>query len=452
MTPSKRQRAGISAPTPARAAASRALRLVQEQRMWASEAIQSHVERADLSLDDKRFASALILGVVQTEGTLDQVLDGFLAHPQKVRPDVRRALQIAAYELLFMGHEAHDAVDQGVRLVGTSAPFAKGMANAVLRKAAKAASDFPFGDPDAELEAFCTQHGFPLALGQALATERGEPCARRLIEEARIRPPVFLQLNALVAGDASTLRFLEDAGIAFVEVTDVLGCIMLKRSADVASAPIRRAIAEGAIIVSDLGAQVVAHLAVRDGLPASLLEVGAGRGTKTVLIQSMAARAFEGRISPYVCVDSSSEQTRSLHERIRLCHASVDEVLVHDGRDLASVLPPQAFAMVFVDAPCSGVGTLRRHPEIRWRWSEEETASLVQTQRAMLASASGQVTQKGSLIYATCSLMRAEDEAVVEHFLASDDGIGFAWDSGLVTVGCGFGADRHFAARLTRDS
>ena len=91
------------------------------------------------------------------------VLDDILDKPRGVRPDVRRALQIAAYELLFLGKEPQHAVDQGVRLAGKSASFAKGMANAVLRRVAQQRKMLFSGDPERDFSVFCFQSGFPMS-------------------------------------------------------------------------------------------------------------------------------------------------------------------------------------------------------------------------------------------------------------------------------------------------
>lgn len=445
-----RRSSGHGGLSPARLHASHALRLVQEKGAYAQAAIEREVDSTSLSQEDKRFASALVLGVVRTQGVLDTVLDSFLDKPARVRPDTRRALQIAAYEILFLDKEAHHAVNQGVLLVGKSAPYAKGLANAVLRRVAQEREEIFSGQADSYLATLCLQEGFPKPLAALIEADRGPQFARRAVADASHRPPVFLHASALKAERAAVASSLEDASVAFTQIEEIPGCIRLEDPSAVAREPVRSLIEEGVLIVSDLAAQLVAYSCVREGLPESFLEVGAGRGTKTVLIQSMAQALFGSQIKRYVCVDNVAFKRQVLLDRVGICGAKVSECITSDGRSLEDALPGQAFQRVFLDAPCSGLGTLRRHPEIIWKASADDIERLACLQSELLQSASQLVALNGSLIYSTCTITVAENEASIESFLASPAGSAFAWESGFMTASDGQGADCHFLASLKR--
>lgn len=438
--------------SPARASAAKALRLVQEQNVSAASAIRAQVDASALSPEDARFASVLVLGVVQAQGVLDMVLDDILDKPRSVRPDVRRALQIAAYELLFLGKEPQHAVDQGVRLAGKSASFAKGMANAVLRRVAQQRKMLFSGDPERDFSVFCFQSGFPEDLACRLSADRGEARARRLIRLANERPPVFVQVNALKDEADKVLDGLARVGIQTERIPDVPGCARLARSADVVADKITELISAGVLIVSDLASQLVAFACVREGLPEGLLEVGAGNGTKALLIQSMACALHGQQVPRHVCVDNVAHKRDELLRRARMCGAQVTDALVTDGRHLADGLLPCAFDVVLVDAPCSGLGTLRRHPEIRWRVKEEDIQALATLQQELLVQAAAFVVPEGRLVHSTCTVTRAENEEVVSAFLGTEAGSGFAWTGGFTTVDAGFGADSHFCCIMQRSS
>ena len=434
--------------SPARLAASRALKRVQEEGAYASEAIEALVDASDMSASDKAFAATLVRGVVRTQGVLDRVLDGYLEKPGRLRPDVRRALQIAAYELLFLGKEAFSAVDQGVRLTAKTAPYARGLANAVLRKVADAAEAFPSGSPEEDLEAFCLGHGFPSWLGGLLVGDLGAPQARSLIATSCMQPPLYLHASSLKGDPQELLESLRRAAVGFEAMEEVPFCIKLDQPKDVASPPVRAAIQEGRLIVSDLAAQRVAYECVRFGLPPSLLEVGAGRGTKTVLIQSL-AKALQGeQIHRYVCVDTVPSKRQVLLDRARLCGANVTECLTADGAQLEEALPDVPFGAVLVDAPCSGLGTLRRHPEIVWRVQEEAIASLAALQERILRSAARFAAPGGQLIYSTCTVTSQENEGVITGFLASPEGSRFAFQGGFQVLSNEDGPDSHFCTVL----
>lgn len=425
---------------------------MQEQGVYAHSAIQQQVESATLTPEDKRFAAALVIGVVRTQGALDALLDQFLDKPQGVRPDTRRALQMATYEMLFMGHAPQHAVDQGVRLVGKSAPYAKGLANAVLRRVAAEADAFPFEDANSSWEAFCMNEGFPLELARSLADDLGEARARKLISEAKKRPPVFLHVNAIKSTTDAVLVHLDHKGIQATAVDEVPGCILLERNQDVASRAIEALMDEGKVIVSDLAAQLVAWACVRDGCPESFLEVGAGRGTKTVLVQSIAHALYGHQVPTYTCVDASPSKVCLLQDRAERYGVHVDECIAADGRTLTSVLPNRAFGTVFLDAPCSGLGTLRRHPEIPWRQTAEDRADLSRLQLDLLASCASVTAPQGRLVYATCTPTRAEDGAVIDAFLSSSAGNAYRVEGGFATVSDGWGADYHFCCVMQRTS
>ncbi len=446
--PSRRN--GGTTPTPGRAAALKALRAVQERGAYASFAIDDQIESADLSDEDKRFASALTLGVVRTSGVLDEVLDGFLAKPKGINGDVRRALQIAAYELLFMDHAAHHAVDQGVRLVGSRASWARSMANAVLRRVASERERSDREPAGSELASSCRAHGFPLWLARQIAEDRSEAQARMLMAASDEQPPIYLHANSLKGDVGEIIAQLDAAGIASTRICAIPGCLKLARASDVAADAVRHLLEEGRAIVSDMASQLVALQCVCDRLPESILEVGAGRGTKTVLIQSM-AHALWGRCIPeHVCVDDAPFKKDVLEARAALCGTPIESFVVADGRHVDDALSGRAFDVILIDAPCSGVGTLRRHPEIRWRLSSRDVRAMSGVQSDMLASAASLTRPGGKLIYATCTILRAEDEDVVDAFLAAPAGAPFSMEGGFQTLCTSDGPDAHFCAVLHR--
>ncbi len=447
---SRSRKGTVQGLSPARLAASRALKRVQEEGAYATEAIEATVDAADMPSSDKAFAATLVRGVVRTQGVLDHVLNAHLQKPGRVRPDVRRALQLAVYELLFLGKEAFSAVDQGVKLTAKSAPYARGLANAVLRKVAVMAETFPSGDPEASFEAFCQGCGFSEELGCLLVVSVGEQQARSLIKASCTPAPVFLHVSSLKDSPQETQNGLREAGIGFDAVGDVPLCIQLHQARDVAAPRVREAIQAGHLIVSDLAAQRVAYECVRSHLPASLLEVGAGRGTKTIIIQSLAKALHGQQIPRFVCIDAVASKREVLLGRARLCGANVTECLTADGAHLEQVLSGEPFDVVFVDAPCSGLGTLRRHPEIVWRMREDDILSLAALQERILLSAGGFVAPQGQLVYSTCTVTRQENEDIIQALLDPSRESGFAFAGGFQTLCTEGGPDSHFCTRLLR--
>src|SRR5450759_4294271 len=136
--------------SPARRAAYEVVRRVRERDAYGPQTLDAVLGRARLTPQDAAFATRLARGTLASLGTLDDALDRFIAKPAKVEPQVRDAMRVAAYELLFARTPARAAVNEGVESVRRVRPQAAGMANAVLRRLADAAGDFPWGDPDTD--------------------------------------------------------------------------------------------------------------------------------------------------------------------------------------------------------------------------------------------------------------------------------------------------------------
>ena len=181
----------------------------------------------------------------------------------------------------------------------------------------------------------------------------------------------------------------------------------------------------------------------------AFLEIGAGRGTKTILLQSNAVRAF-GRTIPMVSVDDHAFKGDLLEKRTAAYGINSVRPLTMDARKLSEKLPEASFDAVFVDAPCTGVGTLRRHPEIRWRLTAAQITDMSSVEYDILAEAAKMVKPGGTLTYATCTVFAEENENVVERFRKTKFGESFEVEETLSTTLSASGPDAHYAVRLRR--
>lgn len=470
-----RQAGDVGAPlvsrlSPARRAALRLLVAAAERDAYVRELIDRTPVADALSARDRAFCRRLVLGVTASTGVLDAVLDRYLDRPAKVSLRVRTALRLSAFELLYLGTVPEAAVSQGVELVRSQARGAAGLANAVLRRVAAGAEGFLAADDAAEAEralvSTARRAGLPLWLARAVATAQGKDALSALA--AGQLEPAPLALHALPG-------FEEQMGAADGPLS---GC---RVDFDVAALIDAGAFECARAVVTDAHAQLIATGAVR---PGTCLEIGAGRGTKTYVMACQARRAgFARRVAALDLYAHKAAQNRARLER-----AGLDGIttVVGDGRDLDRALAPldeggrRLFDTVFVDAPCSGTGTMRRHPEIPWRLDPASVAAggaLPGLQLALLTEAARRVEWGGELWYATCSVLKSENDEVVARFLASPEGAGFcleppsrapifdeppfssaarhlaAYENGdglmqTVPVLCGF--DGHFCARLVR--
>lgn len=446
--------------SPARLAALEVGMLVRTREAFAQDVIAKHVDGTALSPEDRAFATKLALGVASSSGTLDEVIDRCLKSPSDIKDDVRDALRVSAYEIVFLDKSPHAAVDQGVELVRSTAPKAAGLANAVLRKIVAAKREFPFGDPSTDVEALARLHAFPLWLAERLVAELGFEGACDFMAVSNEPAPVFVAVNGLKATDEAVVSAFERAGAPLVAVNlggqPVAGCYRLPDARALLAAPVKQLFGEGKILVSDAASQTVAAAVLPiEGKPSSFLEIGAGRATKTILLQSNAKRFYGSQLDLWT-LDNREFKTKLLEDRARCYGAEVSHACTGDATDLDAVFPDREFGCVFIDAPCSGLGTLRRHPEIRWRITERDIEALGSTGRAMLASAAAHVEVGGTLAYATCTVLREENARVVEGFLESGAGAGFRLDAiggkpCFSTRLAPRSSDAHFAVRMVRD-
>ena len=363
--------------TPARRAALELTRELREREAYARELIDTRRASWEGSQEDFDYMQVLVFGVVMTRGTLDLLIDRNLNSPKDVKPKVRDALRISAYELLFLRKPAHVVVDQGVELVRAAAKKAAGLGNAVLRKMVKDAEAFPWGDPREDHEALARAFGMPQWLVDSLLMQYGIQRTEAILAACLEPAPTYTVDNPYL---------------------------------------------EGARFAADLASQQTASMVPVDG---SVLEIGAGRGTKTMLMQRNAYAWYrEPALIHTVDVHAFKEELL----RQRMAEQRVPGVVTHTGdatqlEDIEGL--PALFDAVFIDAPCSGTGTLRRHPEIRWNLKKSDVSALAKLQLQLLKSAAPRVRPGCVMVYATCSILRRENQEVVASFLKSPQGRGF---------------------------
>lgn len=408
--------------TPSRAAALRVVREARTRSGWGHELLARALDDSGLSDRDAAFATRLAYGALASEGTLDDVLDRYLDRPSRVHPLVRDALRVAAYELLFMRTPDRVAVHQGVEAVRSIERRATGLANAVLRRIAENAQAFPFGDPDTDTDALARMTSHPSWLVRILVDDLGLELARTMLQADNEPAPLFLAHNPFVSTFADLMSVLEHEGVE-PAACEPEGCIVAgSPPAAVKSTALR----DGACVVADAAAQYVAALAA-PGPGRRGVELAAGRGTKTLLMQAASVR--NGGPAEVLSADVHAFKVALLEERLAALGVPEVQGIVADTSDPVSVEAlggPASADVVLVDAPCSGLGTLRRHPEKRWRLEPSSIAELAALGEGMLETAARLVRPGGFVVYSTCTVTDRENRAVIEGFLARPTGKEFS--------------------------
>lgn len=345
-----------------------------------------HGEAAELDPRERALAKQLAFGTVQRRLTLDHVIARHA--DRELDPPVRAALQLGLYQLLFLdGVADHAAIGEAVELAKPSPGHR--LVNAVLRKVQREGAELPADDTP---EGAAIRHSHPLWLAQLWFGWLGAAEARALMAADNEPAELALRANRLVEFDLSDVPG-ERRGDAIV----LTGAFDALR---------HRGYAAGAFTPQSRGSQLVSE--VLDPQPGErVLDLCAAPGGKTT---DIAARM--GATGAVVAVERHEQRARALARTCARMGATNVEVVCADAR--AYQAPAGGFDRVLLDAPCSGLGTLRSHPDIRWRATPEGIERLAALQDELLAAARAALAPGGRLVYSVCTLSPAEERLRAE--------------------------------------
>lgn len=400
---------------PSRLAAFDVLKAVRVEDAYANLVLPNVLEKHDLSGRDAAFATELAAGAIRWQGLYDAIIDANLDKP-RLEAKVRDVLRLGVHQLLAMRVPDHAAIATSVELtrdrVGTGPT---GLVNAVLRKVAAHGLGAWIGQvaPDAARDrnghlAIATSHPRWVVerLGAALEGHgRSRDELADLLAADNVSPKVTLVARPGLVEVAE----LEEAG---AEPTGRSPYALTWGGGDLSAVP---ALVQGRAGVQDEGSQRVALAvdeAVLEGRDDLWLDLCAGPGGKTALLAALAAR----RGAKVVANEAQHHRAKLVARGVRAAGAGMAGVVTGDGTKPAWA--PGTFDRVLVDAPCSGLGALRRRPESRWRRTEKDVLDLVGLQKDLLRTALDAVRPGGVVVYATCSPVLEETSGVVEAILA----------------------------------
>jgi 16S rRNA (cytosine967-C5)-methyltransferase len=450
-----------AAPTQARLLAARVLERVERARAFADLTLQAAFARAPLGPRDRAFATELVYGTLRWRGRLDhllaRVLDRELA---ALEPGVLTLLRLGAYQILFCDSvPSAAAVDQTVRTAhALGAGRASGLVNAVLRRLAQQAPRLALpalaDDPLAHLEHAL---GVPRWIAERWLAALGPEEAAALAEASNAPPALAVRANRARIGRDALLERLRPRFPEAVACRYAPDGIVLGHGGAPASDP---DFVAGLFTVQDEASQLVVEL-LAPAPGERVLDACAAPGTKTTAI---AERVGAGGL--VVALDKSAARLALIGRAARRLGQQNVTALVRDAREPLLDLPGAPFDRVLVDAPCSGLGALRRNPDARWRLAPEDVPALAETQRGLLASAASVLRPGGTLVYSTCTLTDEENDAVVAWFLSQAPGFRRAdvarlpatlrplldAEAALRTWPHRHGMDGFFAVRLERDA
>ncbi|MBK9033368.1 MAG: 16S rRNA (cytosine(967)-C(5))-methyltransferase RsmB [Myxococcales bacterium] len=427
----------------AREVARRVLGRVGEHGAWATLALAGELPAAHLDERDRRFATELVYGTLRHQVRLERAL-AVHADLARARPPVRAALLIAAYQLVFLRVPAHAAVDDAVTAVRARfGPKLGGFVNAVLRKLA-AAGEPPL--PTDPRERLAVEHSLAPWIVDEVAAQVPADELPAAIAALKAQAPLWIRVNRARATPAEVIAALVADGATAEPSPLDDHALAVRGLGDPARAASFRA---GLWTVQDLAAQLVGHL-MAPAPGERILDACAGVGGKTTHLAELAPGAHIDAVDP---IAAKLQLATGAAARLGL-----RDITTHHG-PLASLPPERVYDRVLVDAPCTGAGVLRRHPEAALRLTRADVTALAATQAELLRLAAARVRPGGVLVYAVCTVTAAEGPAQVAAFLAAHPEFELAppplpaavVDGGAVrTWPHRHDADGFFAARLHR--
>lgn len=349
---------------------------------------------------DRAFVTDLVYGTLRAQGGLDHLLGPLSNRPlDGLDPIARAALRMGAYQLVN-GVAPHAAVSATVGALVGPAARARPFVNAVLRKLAGTGPPWPWPEGD-DAQSLAVRTSHPRWIVERLRRDLGAAEALAVLESANHPPPVTLRPNPLRTNAADLAAELRAAGLDASAGALVPDAVVLRGGGDPGRLP---AVAEGRATPQDQSSQAVAA-AVGAEPGEDILDLAAAPGGKaTALAEAMGDK---GRV---VAADLRPGRVRWIAEAVaRLGLASVHP-LAADGR--AIPFPAGRFDRVLVDAPCSGLGVLRRRPEARWRTSAADVDRLAAIQRELLAAAMATVRPGGLVAYCVCTMTAEETTGI----------------------------------------
>lgn len=393
----------------ARDAAREVLRRVRRDNAYANLALSGVLERfPSMKIQDRQLATELVYGVLRQQRRLDHAFSRYVNRPfSRLDQEVADAMRLAAYQLLVLDRiPAYAAINDAVEVIRQArGPKMAGFANAVLRKITP--GDLTEGLPVNPVERFAIEYSLPDALAQYWFEQIGLDEAQALAASLLKRAPLTARANLLKTSIENLIEKLSQEG-AYVEPTSYAPAAL--KICELSSPFSTPSYLNGLWTAQDEAAQLVAHLV--DPQPGEIiLDACAGVGGKSTHLATLM-----GDVGHIKCVDISQRKLELLKEHcIRLQVRSCIPI-VADFRQLP-FMEEELPSRVLLDAPCSGLGVLRRHPELKWRIDLSILPELVNLQRELITAAIRCVRPGGIFVYSVCTTTEEEGPEQVKWML-----------------------------------
>jgi len=381
---------------------------------YAEAALHRAFAKHSLSSQNSRLVSELVYGIVRRQRTLDALIDQFASKPALQQPPkLRLILQLGFYQLRYLTQVPPSAA------VDTSVDLAKsnglgklaGVVNGILRQYIRQTEtgDDPLKLPQDSIQRLGVLHSFPNWLVQLWCDELGEETASQLALWFNQAPHIDLRINPLLTTRATVEKALQEAKIGYTVVPWIpWGIRLASGGGNIQQLPGFQA---GWWTVQDFSAQLVSYL-LNPQPGETVIDACAAPGGKTTHI----AELMRDRGIIWTC-DRAANRLKKVASNTQRLQLQSIQTCVGDVRELSQF--EETADRVLIDAPCSGLGTLHRRADLRWRQTPQNLVALAQLQQEILSCAANWVKPQGTMVYATCTINPLENEDVIQTFLTN---------------------------------
>ncbi|CRF28774.1 Probable Fmu protein (SUN protein) [Mycobacterium tuberculosis] len=395
----------------AREAALDVLLRIEQDRSYSNLLLNRTLQHYKLDRPDAGLATEIVYGTIQRQGTIDYFLEKFVKGGlAKLQPWVRSLLRLSFYQLYYLDRiPEHAAVNEAVQLAKRRGHQGiSGMVNGVLRNVLRRKAELmlPDGLPAEQRIALAASH--PEWMVRRWIRQFGEQAAERICEANNQPPRVSIRANRLRLAPAELAGRLCQGGLE-AEPSEVAPAgVVVRGGGNMALTP---EYAEGLFTIQDESSMLVAEWV--DPQPGErVLDCCAAPGGKTTHL----AEKMQDRGEIIAC-DVHEHKEQLIREQAERLGLKCIRTARADARKLSDQFPAESFDRILLDAPCSGLGVIRRKPDIKWSKQESELEAVCTVQHELLESIHSLLKPGGVLVYSTCTVEKAENEDMVRSFL-----------------------------------
>ncbi len=395
----------------ARDTALQVLTAVEQEGAYSNLLLNGALQKSGLSGADAGLATELVYGTISRLNTIDYFLEAFVAKGMaKLQPWVRNLLRLSFYQLYYLDRiPPHAAVNEAVNIAKRRGHQGiSGMVNGVLRNVLRRKEELTLPENMPPVKRIALEHSHPDWLVARWVKQYGEETAEAICRANNEPPSVSVRVNRSRNSRDEMLQAMKGQDLEAVPSPMSQDGILVLSGGNMALTPWYR---EGLISVQDESSMLVGE-AVNPEPGMTVLDCCAAPGGKTCHV----AELMGGR-GEVVANDIHPHKAKLIEDHAKRLGLGNIRTLSGDATKLTEVFAPATFDRVLLDAPCSGLGVIRRKPDLKWAKTPEDIAEISAVQRELLDTVSGLLKPGGVLVYSTCTIEKAENSEMVRWFL-----------------------------------